>query len=167
MAPTTASWLPKMACELFWDGATISKQALKPATSSRDSESCFSGHLEPLLVLRHQMDSLRSLQNECIVFVPPGAGRQSAVWFEAIVLDQAVLGSQEAVFGAVFLDYIKRVRALLASLDYKSQPTTGKSPEESSYGQHLGRVIVSVIAKSKTKEHVYSLVQTVWVYAAI
>ena len=31
---------------------------------------------------------------------------------------QAVLGSQEAVFGDVFLDFIKRVSALQASLDY-------------------------------------------------
>ena len=31
---------------------------------------------------------------------------------------QAVLGSQEAVFGDVFLEYIKRVSALQASLDY-------------------------------------------------
>ena len=37
---------------------------------------------------------------------------------------------QEAVFGAVFLDYIKRVTALQASLDYQSQPTTGKSPKK-------------------------------------
>ena len=63
-----------------------------------------------------------------------------------------VFGSQEAVFGAAFLDYIKRVTALQASLDYQSQPTTGKSPkkspEESSYRRNHGRVIVSVIAKS-------------------
>ena len=68
---------------------------------------------------------------------------------------RVVFGSQEAVFGAVFLDYIKRVTALQASLDYQSQPTTGKSPkkspEESSYRQNHGRVIVSVIAKSMTK----------------
>ena len=68
---------------------------------------------------------------------------------------RAVFGSQEAVFGAVFLDYIKRVTALQASLDYQSQPTTGKSPkkspEESSYRRNHGRVIVSVIAKSMTK----------------
>ena len=31
---------------------------------------------------------------------------------------QAVLGSQEAVFGAIFLHYIKRVSALQSSLDY-------------------------------------------------
>ena len=67
---------------------------------------------------------------------------------------RAVFGSQEAVFAAVFLDYIQRVIALQASLDYQSQPTTGKSkksPEESSYRRNHGRVIVSVIAKSKTK----------------
>ena len=68
---------------------------------------------------------------------------------------RAVFGSQEAVFGAVFLDYIKRVTALQASLDYHSQPTTGKSPkkfpEESSYRRNHGRVIVSVIVKSMTK----------------
>ena len=64
---------------------------------------------------------------------------------------RAVFGSQEAVFGAVFLDYIKRVTALQASLDYQSQPTTGKSPEESSYRRNHGWVIVSVIAKSMTK----------------
>ena len=68
---------------------------------------------------------------------------------------RAFFGSQEAVFGAVFLDYIKRVTALQASLDYQSQPTTGKSPkkspEESSYRRNHGRVIVSVIAKSMTK----------------
>ena len=68
---------------------------------------------------------------------------------------RSVFGSQEAVFGAVFLDYIKRVTALQASLDYQSQPTTGKSPkkspEESSYRRNHGRVIVSVIAKSMTK----------------
>ena len=34
-------------------------------------------------------------------------------------------------FGTVFLDYIKHVIALEASLDYTSQPITGKSPEES------------------------------------
>ena len=59
---------------------------------------------------------------------------------------RAVFGSQEAVFGAVFLDYIKRVTALQASLDYQSQPTTGKSPkkspEESSYRRNHGSVIV-------------------------
>ena len=47
------------------------------------------------------------------------------------------------------------VTALQASLDYQSQPTTGKSPkkspEESSYRRNHGRVIVSVIAKSMTK----------------
>ena len=68
---------------------------------------------------------------------------------------RAIFLSQEAVFGAVFLDYIKRVTALQESLDYQSQPTTGKSPkkspEESSYRRNHGRVIVSVIAKSMTK----------------
>ena len=68
---------------------------------------------------------------------------------------RAVFGSQEAVFGAVFLNYIKRVTALQASLDYQSQPTTGKSPkkspEESLYRRNHGRVIVSFIAKSMTK----------------
>ena len=68
---------------------------------------------------------------------------------------RAVFGSQEAVFGAIFLDYIKRVTAPQASLDYQSQPTTGKSPkkspEESSYRRNHGRVIVSVIAQSMTK----------------
>ena len=68
------------------------------------------------------------------------------------------LVAREAVFGAVFLNYIKRVSALLASLDYKSQPTTGKSPEESSYSRNHGRVIVGIIAQSKTKEQVHSLV---------
>ena len=48
--------------------------------------------------------------------------------------------------------------ALQASLDYKSQPITGKSPEESSYRQNHGWVMVSVIAKSKTKEQDHSLV---------
>ena len=51
---------------------------------------------------------------------------------------QAVFAIQEAVFGAVFLDFIKCVSALQASLDYKSQPTTGKSPEESSYRWNHG-----------------------------
>ena len=71
---------------------------------------------------------------------------------------RAVFGSQEAVFGAVFLDYIKRVTALQASLDYQSQPTTGKSPKKNPLKSlHIdetmvhGRVIVSVIAKSMTK----------------
>ena len=36
-------------------------------------------------MLRQQMGSLRSLQNECIVFVPPGACRESAGWFEGVV----------------------------------------------------------------------------------
>ena len=49
----------------------------------------------------------------------------------------------------------KHLQALQASLDYQSQPTTGKSPkkspEESSYRRNHGRVIVSVIAKSMTK----------------
>ena len=61
--PKTASWLPKTAL----------KSGSKTAASSSDSESRFSGLLEPLWVLRPQMCSLRSLQNECIVFVPPGA----------------------------------------------------------------------------------------------
>ena len=67
---------------------------------------------------------------------------------------RAVFGSQEAVFGAVFLDYIKRITALQASLDYQSQHTIGKSPKKSpeeSYRRNHGRVIVSVIAKSMTK----------------
>ena len=55
----------------------------------------------------------------------------------------------------LYEDYIKRVTALQASLDYQSQPTTGKSPkkspEESSYRRNHGRVIVSLIAKSMTK----------------
>ena len=86
----TASWLPKTASEPFWEpwalgAAKGSKQALKTsskkAASSRDSESLFSGLLEPLWVLRQQMCSLRLLQNECIVFVPPGASRVgSLVW---------------------------------------------------------------------------------------
>ena len=33
---------------------------------------------------------------------------------------QAIFGSQEAVFGAVFLDFLKRISAFQASLDYKS-----------------------------------------------
>ena len=65
------------------------------------------------------------------------------------------LFSAYIVIVIVFLDYIKRVTALQASLDYQSQPTTGKSPkkspEESSYRRNHGRVIVSVIAKSMTK----------------
>ena len=77
------------------------------------------------------------------------------------------LGARKLFFGAVFLDYIKQVIALQVSLDYKSQPITGKSPEESSYRQNHGRVIVTVIAKSKTTEQDHSLVYTVWVYAVI
>ena len=76
---------------------------------------------------------------------------------------RAVFGSQEAVFGAVFLGYIKRVTALQASLDYQSQPTTGKSPkkspEESSFRRNHGRDIVSVIAKSMTKSKATALLE--------
>ena len=81
-----ASWLPNTAWEPWAPGAAKwSKQALKTgsktAATSRDSESRFSGLLELLWVLRQRMCSLRSLQNECIVFVPPGACRVgSVVW---------------------------------------------------------------------------------------
>ena len=78
--------------------------------------------------------------------------------FGTVKLDKLNVCIDPDSFGAIFLDYIKRVSALLASLDYYSQPTTGKSPEESSYRQNHGRVIVRVIAKSKTKEQVHSLV---------
>ena len=94
---------PKTAWEPFWEpwapgAAKGSKQALKTgserAATSCDSESRFSGLLEPLWVLRQQMCSLRSLQNECIVFVPPGACRVgSVVWgscFGLVFPDRAV-----------------------------------------------------------------------------
>ena len=57
---------------------------------------------------------------------------------------RAVCGSQEAVFGAIFLDYIKRVTALQASLDYQSQPTTGKSPKNTLKSLHIDETMVGL-----------------------
>ena len=52
------------------NGFLAPKISSKMATSSCDSESRFSGLLELLWVWRQQVGSLRSLQNECVVFVP-------------------------------------------------------------------------------------------------
>ena len=73
-------------------------------------------------MLRQQMGSLRLLQNECIVFVPPGACRESTVLFEAVVLIHHckrhdayafILETLMPISGVPrFLDYIKCIIAL-------------------------------------------------------